>query len=520
MPETQRSLFALIPGQVSSPLTRSQTAADISYSGQPFLSGNIQNNKSGSSFRMNSQTQSTANAVLGQLGEAAVNAAANKIESAIKNVNLQPKKPNPDGGRGMSRHSSGYALSKAPNPLEVKLDSGITPNTYTSDYLDAMENTCSPLHLTSGRVQIPNYASSRLFDYFNQVIAFDIQTKAQANVGFNLSMGAQFTPDKILAAMNALLDAMQVYFFYMSIITYHSDPANKNEGMIKLRTTMGPSTLESLTLLGRRLSDTPCPPRMLELCRYLSGNYQSGDNQGSSIIKLVPTILRDTNILLTNDINTCLTNLSLTANNDVYTLLRRAVPQWNPKILYDIPTAPLFDLNFLTIFANAPFSIYDTATDNFPKVASNSDVIAYNSFTNELDGVAFALTSAYNTTTNSWLPGLLTPVTAPDPLFANTRKSFYEVGGVKAFYQVRQYPFLVKSRSETYFSPTTTTVSSCHLFGTDRCLSVNGDTIRETSFKVLDYLMSADLISNPNQSGFNSRVNGNISRSRGRSKKL
>lgn len=506
----QRSLFVAVPPPVISPLS-STGVRTVGSAGQPiFTGGQIYNNNQRSSSRMNEQTGRIIGEIGNRVGQQVGNMAADKVKDYLN----KPRNPNPDGGSGSSRHSSGYALSKAPNPLEVKLDSGITPNTYTSDYIDAKENDCSPLHLTSGIVQIPNYASSRLFDYFNQVIAFDIQTKAQANVGFNLNIATQFTPAKILVAMNTLLKSLQIYFFYMSIISYHSDPSNKNEGMIRLRTTMGPAVLESLSLLGRRLSDTPCPPRMLELVRYLSGNYQSGDNQGSAMLKLVPLPLRGDNILLTSDIDTALADLSTSENNEIYTLLRRAVPQWNPKILYDIPTQPLFDLNFLTIFANAPFVVYDVSQDRYPKVTSNSDSIAYNTFTNELDGVAFALTSAYNSSTSSWLPGLLTPSVENSGANGNSRKSFYEVGGVKKFYVVQSYPFLVKSRSETYFSPTFSTVSNCHLFGTDKCLSVNGDTIRETSFKVLDYLMSADLIANPKRSGFNETTSNPANRSR------
>jgi hypothetical protein len=434
-----------------------------------------------------------------------------KIADTIINRVSSGKGGDGSGNGKRSRHSSGYSLSKAPNPSAVNLDSGIVPNTYTSDYLDAELDGCSPLHMTGVKLRFPDYSASKLYDYFLQIIAFDLQSKAQANIGFNLNVNTDFTADKILTAMNALLDALQLYFYHMSIVSYHSDPVNKNEGMIYLRAQMNPAMFENLSQLGRRLADTPVPPRLLELVRYMSSTFYSGDNQGSSLIKTYP-IVPNATLVDNNALINAITTLALPANNQVYTLLRRSVPNWSPGTLYDVNPNPVFDKNFLSIFANLPFTgPNSTLVVQVPTVTTDTATINYNSFTNELDGVAYALTSVWKTAASEWLPGLIRPtnvVTTGLNVNIHTRKSFYIVAGVKQFVGSDSVPFLVRSRQESYsYKDEQNGYLTAHLFGADKCKGVSYDTIKETSLSAIDYLMSLDTVkSAAKRSGFNDRA--------------
>lgn len=418
----------------------------------------------------------------------------------------KPTKPttNEPGGRSKmsSGHSSGYALSKAPNPSITKLDSGIVPNLYTSDYLDAKEGHCSPLHISCVKMVIPTSASQKVYDYFLKVIAFDIQTKAQSNIGFNLKVDTEFTAASILTALNSVMSALQIYFYHMSVISYHSEFQNKNEGMINLRSSITGLMIEDLTLLGRRLADTPVPPRLYELIRYLSNTYYSGDNQGSALLKMCP-FPATANMVSGQAIKDAFTDLSSTQNNLIYSLLRRAVPQWKPEVLFDVNPIPPYDSNYLTIFANLPQSTSIGALQNVPTAAATDTVIAYNTFTNTLDGVAYALTSV--AVSNDWQPGLMTAVNTAG--FENNRRSFYEVSSVKGWYNSIDYTFITRSRPETYIlNEAKTAVLSLHLVGADKCLGVSSDTIRETALKVLDYLMSLDTIKTNKLSNFASNT--------------
>lgn len=420
----------------------------------------------------------------------------------------------PGGNAKMEKkHSSGYALSKAPNPIETKLDTGIIPNAYTSDYLDAETNFCSPLHISGARISIPTIATSSLNMYFNKVIAFDLQTKAQANIGFNLNVNTDFTATKILNALNAIIEALSIYCYYMSIVSYHSDPSNKNEGMIFLRSDITSQMLEDLSVLGRRLADTPCPPNLVEFIRYFFGNYFTGNNQGSPMIKFVP-FEPSQNMTGSAYITQAYDELALADNNQVYTLLRRSVPQWKIGPIKDVFPTPCYDENFKTIFSNMPFCYMTGSTGNRrPHAATTTETIAYNSFSNSLDGAAYACMSIYVTgssSEDSWFPGLVKPAYNPtSTVFGNSRMSYYINSGTKGFYSPSLFKFLSRSRCETYYidDANSTAIGNVHLFGSDRVKGVCQDTITETAYNVLDYLMSLDTIKTSMKSGFNPSTN-------------
>lgn len=347
--------------------------------------------------------------------------------------------------------------------------------------------------MTSALLSLPNYVP--LQTYFDRNTAFDIQTKAQANIGFNLNITTAFTEVKIREAINTALQALQIYYFHMSIDTYHSSPSNRNEGLIEIRRQFTPGILEALSLLGRRLADTPMPPKLFEFVRYLNGNYFSGINQGSPIIKICPLPFNQTTGTFLDEAAITNVNNALQTYNEVYTLLRRSVDHWRPKVLMDVPVNPAYDGNFTTLFANLPFSVTPAIATftKYPKVANEDENISYNSFVNELDGAIYACTSVSLDGAN-YTPGLMVPV-GSGTTFGNSRYSYYEVGGAKKFYPSRNVPFINLARSESYtFNEAGTGFLTPHIFGTDKVQGVNATTIRETAQETIDYLMSLDTI--------------------------
>lgn len=427
----------------------------------------------------------------------------NQARNIVNNNRNNSNGNNPNGGGRMNySHSSGYALTKAPNPKPTQLDSGVIPNTYVSDYMNAIENQCVPLHLSHNWFQFPNYSGSALYSYFLNITAFDIQTKAQANVGFNVPVSGSnptFTAAQILTAFNSLANALQVYFYYSSIISYSSVPGNQNSGMNYLRQQIDPATLEYLSQLGKRLMDTPCPPKMLEMIRYLMSNYMSGATTNSSILKICPFAANPNGVQL-SAVAGAVSDLASDANNAVFTLLRRTVPQWKINTLYDPDPIPNFDPNFNTIIANLPFVYWNGSTNLIgPAIVAETDAIIYNSYTNVLDGAAYALAGGYSSTVTNYLPGLIRALgTADAAMKGESRSSYYAVSGVSKFYNTALYPFIKKSRQETYQSSDDGTILyTPHLYGTSRCQNVTANSIRETSMKVIDWMMDSESIKNP-----------------------
>lgn len=407
------------------------------------------------------------------------------------------------GGSAESADAGTFYLSKAVNPSQISLNTGITPNTYVSDYMDAVTSSCSPLHLSSGIVKIPTTNTWDLYKYWTQIVSYDIQSKAQANVGFSLNITSSFNSAQILTAFNALINALQLYFYYASIISYHDNPANKNMGMIYLRNGMTIDIFNDMALLGRRLADTPCPPNLLSLLKYLSGNFLTGPNPMSPMIKLVPYAITATGQVEPTLINAALDALNADATNEVFALLRRAVPQWVPGKLSDVPSVPVYDENFKTIFANLPFRLYNdnlSTSTGYPYI-TNGDPIQYNSFSNNLDGAAFALTGYYSVNDDD-IYGLISPFNSNSQPYGSSRRSFYTTdnGTTYSFVRVESSEYLSRCRPETYQAKGSGVEikDPIHLPGASKCLGVRIDSIKETSFKLMDWMMSLDTIKNNN----------------------
>jgi hypothetical protein len=414
-------------------------------------------------------------------------------------------------------HSSGYALSKAPNPRVISLDTGITPNTYVSDQMSAVENVCSPLHMTSAIIQIPTYTSTLNTDFVNNTV-FNLQMIVQDIISYKLNITTEFNATQLLTGLNSLLYAFQIYYYYKSILSYRSEPTNQNEGMIYLRQQITAQMIEDLSMLEDKLRFMPLPPKMNDFVRYFMGNFYSSVNQGSTMLKINPSLGSITQVNA-SDITNALSLLA--ASTDIYIQMRKAIPTWRQSTLYDVEPVPIYDANFLTIFANLPFKWYAGTNNIVPTVTTDDTAIPYNSYTNVLDGGAFASTSIYNSTTANWFPGLIQPpVGSVGATAGNTRRSFYSVGGVKQFYQVSGYPFLIRSRQETTTTNDAATATiSAHLSGSETCKIVNIGTLTETTLKFFDYLMSWDTISKEKVSGFNRNVLDSTAKSQSRNRR-
>lgn len=431
------------------------------------------------------------------------------VENAVRAFRSKPMPSKFSNGDVMN---ASYGLSKAPNPKPVTLNSGIVPNTYSNDYMMPEEGKCSPLHVSHVLPFISKDVTNPIFNYFQNTIAFDVQTRAQANIGFTLDLLA-FSPNKIQDAFNSGLYALHVYYFYASVLSYASDPRNKNQGMIAIRQIMSSQLISDLTLLGRRLEDTPMPPRMVEWVRYLNMNFLSGDSQGAPLLKFGCDVTCLSSVSSPTLPALALTGLMTNNNIAVFTLLRRAIPQWRIGTLYDVPVVPVYDKNFLTIWANAPSILYSGVTAvSYPTVANSSTTISYNSYHNRLDGAAYAMTSCWDSV--SWIPGLIKPL-ASSSGGIDSRRSYYSVSGVSGFYNAPDKDYLAISRPESFQSPGSSNLTSSpftpHLPGADKCQGVSSSSLVQTAQNFLDFLIDVNKIPvNGGLNSFNRKGNNKI----------
>lgn len=393
---------------------------------------------------------------------------------------------------GSGSSNTSYALSGSPSPKPVNLNSGVKPDTFVSDYMPPLENTCSPLHMTGINLALPTSTSHPLYQYILNNVVFNIQAKAQQVSSFLINIDPldvkAFNAANIIAALNDGIYALQVYFYYSAILSYDSDSKNRNSGMDALRSLVDAQTLSDYIQLGKRLEDTPMPPKLVQFVRYISSNFKSGNNAGAPIIRTFfsPNAITGTRPAI-SFCSVALTNLSRNANLNTWTLMRKSFPKWRIGRLSDIPVRPLFDLQFLTIFANlvnAQRSSGTTVFNNTVSAGAINIAVPYNSYTNRLDGLAFTCGSIYDGT--YIYPGFVN-CSQVNSTYPDNRYSYYTVSSVSGFYPVYAYPFLGVSRQETS-TQLSTTAYTPHLSGTDKCQNVTAAALLNSAQEVLDFM--------------------------------
>lgn len=402
-----------------------------------------------------------------------------------------------DDPRSSNYRGGGFGLTYDAKPIELRLNTGIKPKTYTSIYEDAVDLFSSPLHMTLVRFAIPSNPMDQTIDiYFNKVISFIFTNALQQASPFSVDTTNVFTVAKLRVALNSIIDALCTYFFFNSVVTYTQNSQNRNEGMLGMRESLTATDLNNMLNLKRILMGCPIPPNFISFFFYLNQTFQLRDVPGSPLHKICPVLWKD-------DVNTpdptqlvvVADNLQSADNKAIFSQLSRIVPNWLGQKIPDIAWAPIYDPNFNTIWANLPGYYYNGTTYyRTPDTSSTSPNFKYVSFTNDLDGAAYCLTSSYNTTNTKWEPTFCTVHTKLYNTNNKTNRVYWSYGGTWSDACTSLVHTL--QRSETYQINTNFvgTKVSVHLPGSQICQQVNYNTISETTLRLLDYLMSMETI--------------------------
>jgi len=399
----------------------------------------------------------------------------------------------PGGSMGHQR------LSYDPNPVEVRLTTGIVPNCVADYYHDSVANEFVSLHLVTGKLNFPDSSDSPLNKYWSNIITLVFTNNVQAAVSFAVDYSALST-GTLVAAMNALLDAVQTFLFFDSILTVTNSGLNRNEGMAKLRAQLTATDLNNLNNLRTTIKVMPIPPNLLQMAYYLMQTYSSSATPGSSLLKICPVPLKTVGFDWMPDtsyIETAASNL--TAYRSTYALLARACPKWLSDKVMSSNEVPLHDPNFTTIWANLPL-IYSKGSGStlkdykYPACTSTSrSAVPYSSFSNELDGAAYSLTSFYNSTISQWEPSLFKPITSTKSGLTSNRWSFIDNGATKDFQSASLYESVATNRAHTYFV-LNDGIYSMVPFGAENIKQVNPDAVLQTAYMTTEWLLSLDTI--------------------------
>lgn len=433
-----------------------------------------------------------------------------------------------DGDNSSGRSNSGfhpYHLDYNEKPLEIKLSTNIKPNTYSPLYHNSIYRYYNPLHFTGAKFALPDVTTQLLYDWFNKVLMFDLKNRAQGAITFSLPSG--FTSANISAAFDTLIDALQVYYYFDSILMYANNPMNRNDAMLTLREQITAEHINKLYSLRRVLIGTPIPPNLNTMLYYLMQTYSSSSLPGASLIKINPipftqgTLTMPAASVIQSSIDALTDTTTANGPAFIFSILARACPNWMSGKMYVGSASPLHDENFTTIWTNLPYWHTSSVTgDVYSKVgpicATNTTPISYNSYTNELDGAAFALVSA-NNGSNGYIPSLILPVytttvyvDATHTTEAN-RLSFSNIDGTPKLNDVYKDHWSAMMRNDTYIANNvynSTNVTNISQFGSEVCLGVYPDTITQTAYQVVEWMLSLGSIPKRKDRGGNNNKGG------------
>lgn len=337
-------------------------------------------------------------------------------------------------GSATPSSNSVLAINTKPNAIEVQYEPAI-PHTLFSNYYRTSLPKDSNLYVTQTTLKLPQQ-DPEVRNYIQNILIPDLQTRANISVNFNVNATSVFTFNKVMTYMDTVIKAMCVYYSYSNILAYCSETTNNNTGMYTLRSMITPDDIQSLYLLSERLNNIPIPPRLRELCYWLSniykatkdtpntpilfntplrliGNLDNVDGDGFGYQTQIQSVIPD----LISDLNPTATS-SAGFDGNMINMLAKVCPGWLGTPMGSAPGVPLFDNNYLDFWSNSPCAIETADLANVsvqvPNLADDNRAtpIEYVAFSNELSGVSQALFSVRSFgASNSW-SGLVLPDTS------------------------------------------------------------------------------------------------------------
>lgn len=423
------------------------------------------------------------------------------------------------GGDGGSNSGSGGNSSSgsnnpnnllgdyAVNPLKMDFKPGIKNRSYTSVLNDPTPYYATT-HLTGYKVQIPDDNESNF--YFNNVLVPWLQQAAQSAVGFRVDFSI-LTAANIKQYLNDVLNALNIVYFYTSVLSYAAIPSNRDMGMLNLRSMISASDIDYLLQLKQLLGGLPIPPNLNTLAFFMNQTFADAED-GDGIFKFVPipfkssttdtvTAFADNSFHIVSAIGT----LNSSNNRQVASILIRVSPSWINPIIYDPASVPVFSKTALTVFANC-YHRYFSGSANFlgPILPDQISTWAFLSFDSNLDGAALALSSAKLSSPDQNMPSIGTAVSTNHVisganLFSN-RYSYVSSGG-NLVWRVSnaniESAFGRQERSRAYLA----TNYYAKLPGSFRLTNLNVNTVNESAKDLLSWMCSINMIQKQQKSG-------------------
>lgn len=407
-----------------------------------------------------------------------------------------PPKGGQRGGSGQTPFNYGL-LNMNPVPVKLNLTTPIVPNCYPDYFLESNPKRETRLHIVGYDCNPFSTLKTQYLDRFMSMLLTKVQVYAQNSVKFRISL-TTFSAAQIKEYFTALTDALLLFYYYTAVLEYcKPEYKHANEGMFVLRDSLSPTDLEAIYELSRYLELFPIPPRLNEYCWYLMQNYKASENPGSALIRFCPfswgisegTTFDPATISFDSiSMDIALSRLISTDNKRVAEVFAVAAPTWLKTNVVGSSGATLFSPNFNTIFGNSSLV---SDSQRVPSVNSVDQEFSYAVWGGRLDGLAYAMCSAWDTSQNEWIPALGKPMPSFTEGGGKTFNRFYYNGETRVF-EVPFYdtvPILVSGLYTNYTVTPTQNISAAPATAEYR-RGVTGRTISDSAAQVLEWLLS------------------------------
>jgi hypothetical protein len=332
---------------------------------------------------------------------------------------------NGGGGGGptnlTSPKSGGYSydmICNKPISQKIEISTGVRSGLIVNPGEKNNNDDFSSLYIMCGNLFKKDSVDTAFKDHLEKNIYPDVNREIQYNLNFDYELSLSDFNDWFYDMTKAL----EVYYALDSIDTYGKKDDNNNPGSRYLHTKITSSIRLKLNELRRALNYQAIPPRLLQTVRYMYQYYKFSELPGAPLYRLSPGfILHDS--AGTAGTNAYLNGLSvgmldelitrINSHTQVHNKIFKAMTNWHVPDYCMPPSCDTayYDPNFRTFWFNSSLTYKSSQTGDilYTREGEDGHNFRYWLYSNNFDGLFFALGSFRKATETGTRPGLWTP---------------------------------------------------------------------------------------------------------------
>lgn len=353
----------------------------------------------------------------------------NEIKKRITKKGDKGNKGNNDsngGGGGSTTYTNNNSLTGGgysynmmcdkPQSQKIDLVTGVRSGLIVNPGEPVNDEDYSDLYLMGGHLLKKDAVATSFKEYIETVVFPYVQTSVQ----FSLNYSYELTLTQFNDWFYALTKALELYYTLDSIIAFNDNKLNTNRGTRKMRTKITSGMRLRLNLLRDILGKQPIPPRVLHLVRYMYQHFKFSSLPGAPVYRLVPGNLYN-ELASYGDCDSYINRLSeetvknvtteLISHSAVYNKIYQALPEWHVPNNCMPPSCneAYYDSSFRTFWFNATTTYVAGTTLKYCRQDDDPGNFRYWLYTNNYDGVFFAMSSFNKTGEEGTRPGIWVP---------------------------------------------------------------------------------------------------------------